>query len=133
MDDTLDMFAAIQSRNEAIAAADATVAKSVGGDKLVALVTDRIIKTYEAGAFFSVDDLGIFLDEMQVPKDSDTRRRIVGTIINRGANKLWMHAGYTSSKDPRRNARPVSLWRRLPIHDLGADRAQPARIGGREA
>lgn len=133
MDETLDMFAAIESRNAAIAAADATVAKAVGGDKLVGVVTDRIVKTYQAGACFTVDDVGILLDEMQVPRDGDTRRRIVGTIINRGVNKLWTHGGYTSSKDPRRNARPVSWWRRLPLNDIGADRAQPARIGGSEA
>jgi hypothetical protein len=132
MSDTLDLFAALHQRDEAIAQADQTVTQSVGGDVLVGRVTDRVTKTYAAGQTFSVDDLGVILDEMQVPKDLETRRRIVSTIINRGKDKLWVHAGYISSRDPRRNARPVALWRRLSIHDPLAGVPQPARLGRAE-
>lgn len=116
MDETLDMFAAIAQRDEAIARADSTVARAVGGDELVGRVTNRIIKTYGAGMTFSVDEVGLMLDDMQVPKDGETRRRITGTIINRGKGKLWTHDGFAVSRDPRRNARPVARWRRLDIH-----------------
>lgn len=132
MTDTFDLFDALHRRDEAIARADQTMQESVGGDELVGRVTDRVIKTYGAGQTFSVDDLGVILDEMQVPKDGTTRRRIVGTIINRGKDKLWQHAGYISSRDPRRNARPVALWRRLSIHDPMAGIPQPARLGRAE-
>lgn len=133
MDDTLDMFAAFEARDAAIAAADEAVARSVGGDELAGRVINRLVKMYPAGSRFSVDDLGIVLDDMNVPKDAATRRRIAGTIINRGKGKLWEHVGYTNSKDPRRNARPVAVWSRLSIHDYTAGEAQPARVGGGEA
>jgi hypothetical protein len=128
MDDTLDFFAALDHRDAAIAEADEAVSRSLGGDELVGRVTDRIMKQWHAGATFSVDDIGIILDEMQVPKDGTTRRRIVGTIINRGKDKLWEHAGYISSRDPRRNARPVAIWRRRSIHDPMRGVPQPARL-----
>lgn len=128
MDDTLDFFAALDHRDAAIAEADEAVSRSVGGDELVGRVTDRLVKKYCAGASFSVDEVGLILDEMDVPKDGTTRRRIVGTIINRGKDKLWEHAGYTSSRDPRRNARPIAIWRRLSLHDPMRGVPQPARL-----
>lgn len=129
MDDTLDMFAAIEARDAAIMEADSAVKRGIGGDELIGRITDRIVKTYLAGETFSVDDVGLMLDEAGVPKDAETRRRIAGTIINRGKDRLWQHAGYTTSKDPRRNARPVALWRRLSIHDPMRGVPQPARLG----
>lgn len=129
MGDTLDMFAALAARDAAIEEANTAVRRGLGGDELVARITDRIVKTYLAGETFSVDDVGVFLDEAGVAKDAATRRRIAGTIINRGKDKLWVHAGYTQSKDPRRNARPVAVWKRLRLHDPMEGVPQPARLG----
>lgn len=129
MDDTLDMFAALDARNAAIAEADSAVRRGIGGEELIGRITNRIVKTYLAGEIFSVDDVGVMLDDAGVPKDAETRRRIAGTIINRGKDRLWVHAGYMTSKDSRRNARPVAVWKRLAIHDPMAGIPQPARLG----
>jgi hypothetical protein len=117
---TLDLFAALQKREEAIEAADASVTTAPHGDVLVARVTDALIQQCRAAgsALFTADDVGLLLDVAGVAKDQATRRRIVGTIVNRGKGKLWVQEGYTSSRDPRRNARPVTLWR--IILDAGA-------------
>ncbi len=106
---TLDLFAALEARDEAIERADARVATSVGGDALVGRVTERLVRL----ASFTADDVGVILDEMGVDKDQHTRRRLVGTVVNRGKGKLWTVDGYTTSHDPRRHARPVMRWRVL--------------------
>lgn len=103
----LDMFAAVQKRDEAIQRADTSVAKGKGGDVLIGRLTERLIRLDS----FTADDVGLLCDEVGVPKDQDTRRRIVSTTINRSKGKLWEHAGYRNSADPRRNARPVAIWR----------------------
>lgn len=109
----LDLFASFEKRDEAIAVADATVRTATGGDALVGRITQRLCDTYATGQTFSVDAVGHLLDEAGVPRDADTRRRISGTVINRGKGKLWTHGGYTASADPRRNARPVAIWVRV--------------------
>lgn len=104
---------AVAKRDEAIEVADNSVNTSVGGDALVGRITERIVKDFPVGQTFSVDVVGAYLDAAGVARDADTRRRITGTIINRGKGKLWRHSGYRASTDPRRNARPVAVWERL--------------------
>jgi hypothetical protein len=110
---TLDLFAAVEKRDEAIERADAAVTTAPHGDALVSLVTDKLVGICrKVGTdLFTADDVGILLDQAGVARDQATRRRIVGTIINRGRGKLWVQEGYRQSADPRRNARPVTLWR----------------------
>jgi hypothetical protein len=105
-DETLDMFAALEKRDEAIEVASARVSQEVGGDMLIGKLTERLVKFPR----FTADEVGILCDEMGVPKDLETRRRIVSTCINRSKGKLWTHTGYRTSADPRRNARPVAVW-----------------------
>lgn len=103
---TLDLFAAVEKRDEAVEVADATVTKAVGGDALIGRITERLVRL----SSFTADEVGVLCDEMGVPRDLATRRRIVSTTINRGKGKLWRHTGYRQSADPRRNARPVAVW-----------------------
>ncbi len=109
----LDLFAAIEKRDEAIEVADASVTTAVGGAALVGRITQRIVADFPVGETFTVDVVGAYLDAAGVPTDLATRRRVVSTVINRGKGKLWVHSGYTASHDPRRNARPVAVWRRI--------------------
>lgn len=109
---TLDLFAATEKRDESIERADASVTRAHGGDALVGRITQRIVDAYPVGTAFSVDDVGLLLDEAGVARDLETRRRLVSTIVNRSKGKLWTMQGYQSSKDPRRNARPVAVWLR---------------------
>ena len=101
------LFAAVQKRDEAIEKADASVKKGKGGDILIGKLTERLLRLDA----FTADDVGLLCDEAGVPKDQDTRRRIVSTTINRSKGKLWTHAGTRNSADPRRNARQVAIWR----------------------
>lgn len=110
---SLDLFAAVEKRDEAIEVADASVTTAHGGDALIGRITQRIVDAHPVGSTFSVDDVGLLLDEAGVPRDAETRRRICGTLVNRGKGKLWRHAGYQASHDPRRNARPVAVWERI--------------------
>ena len=111
--DGLGLFAGLEARDEAIEKADSTIKTSVGGDALVARITERIVADFPVGQTFSVDVVGAYLDAAGVPRDADTRRRVAGTIVNRGKGKLWRHTGYRASTDPRRNARPVAVWERV--------------------
>lgn len=113
MSEPYDLFAAVEKRNEAVEVADATVTRSHGGDALVGRITQRIVADFPVGESFTVDVVGAYLDAAGVPTDLATRRRLVSTIVNRGRGKLWVMEGYRSSADPRRNARPVAVWRRV--------------------
>ena len=107
----LGLFAALEARDEGIERADASVAKSVGGDALVARITQRLVAARQP---FTGDDIALMLDEMQVPRDQATRKRIVSTIVNRGRGTLWTMDGWTISTDPRRHGRPVMRWNITP-------------------
>ncbi len=113
MTEALDLFAATEKRDEAIETASASVTRAHGGDALIWRITQRIVDAHPVGSTFSVDHVGLYLDEAGAPRDGATRRRLSGTVIARGRNKLWRCVGTTISKDPRRNARPVALWERV--------------------
>ena len=110
---TLDLFAAAEARDEAIERADARVSSERGGDVLVGRVTERLCRDFPVGSTFTMDVVAAYLDAMGVPHDQATRRRICSTVVNRGRNKLWRTMGYTTSADPRRHARPLTLWERI--------------------
>ena len=95
-------------RDGAIAASQAKVEKDKGGTELIRRVTAKLCE-YE---FFTVDDIGPMLDEMGVPLDGATRRRVISAIVNGGRKAgKWAVVQWVTSHDPRRNGRPVMQWR----------------------
>lgn len=110
-----DIFAATQARDEAIEKADARVSSEVGGDALIGRITDRLCRDYPVGTRFTMDVVALMLDQYAVPRDQATRRRICSTVVNRGRGKLWQAVGFTTSEDPRRHARPLTLWERVGV------------------
>lgn len=101
------LFTGEEKRDRAIEANDAQVASEVGGDELVKRVTASLVGGTQ---YFTADHIAKLLDEHGVSLDLKTRRKLTSTIINRGRGKYWRRVGYTTSEDPRRNARPITLW-----------------------
>lgn len=96
-------------RDRAVEKNTERVRESVGGDALVERVTTALRQRER----FTADDVAHLLDEMGVAHDLDTRRKLTSVIVNAGRNKWWKGAGYVTSTDPRRNARPVTAWERV--------------------
>jgi len=60
---------------------------------------------------FTVDDVGLILDEAGLGREMILRRRIVSAILNGGRGKLWkVSTMMVMSHDPIRHARRVPVW-----------------------
>lgn len=109
-----DLFAAADAARDAgIAQADASVARDQHAEALVQRVTRLLLqRLHEAGRTeFTADEIGDLLDTLGVATDLATRKRLVGTIVNRGKDRTWRACGYT--KSVRRHSSPIALWRLL--------------------
>lgn len=110
----LDLFAqANAARDEAIAKADKSVQRDRGAELLVERATQALLnRLHEEGRTqFTADEVGAILDTFGVAADQSTRRRLVGTIINRGRGKMWKANGWTQSV--RRHSAPIALWQMI--------------------
>lgn len=112
MSNDLDLFAiANAERDAAIARADKSVRDNPDATELVQRVTARLLALlHEQGRQeFTADEIGALLDSLSVSTDLTTRRRLVGTIINRNSGKLWKKIGWATSA--RRHSSPIALWK----------------------
>ena len=110
----LDLFAqADAARDAAIAQAEASVA----GDPVAAHLAQRVTALLmqrlheENRREFTADEVSGLLDTLGAATDQATRKRLVGTVINRGKGKAWTAVGFT--KSTRRHSAPITVWRTL--------------------
>ena len=109
---SLDLFAAGQAQAEAIERAAARVNADPPAVELVQRVTLAVGRIARAGdGTFTADLVAQLLDEAGVKRELKVRRRLSGTVINAGRGTLWKPAGAVMSKDPKRHARYITLWR----------------------
>jgi hypothetical protein len=97
-----DPDAAKKAEQEVIESADASVRNAPYGDVLVALLVNHLVTAYPPGSEFGSSDLAPRMDEMLVPRDNKTRKRISSAVINRNRGKLWVHSGKTRKAVRRR-------------------------------